>query len=492
MVWKCMVCGHEHRGDRPPSTCPVCGVGSDLFQAQGETDPTAASPVVEKLPSGQVDGFRCMVCGYIHEGPEPPDRCPVCGVGRELFQRHGEVEVLPPPTSQAEGFKILVLGGGIGGVSAAERIAARRPDAAVTIVSQEPGLPCFRLNLTPYLAGVEGTALTIHEKKWYDERKIRMVSGEVTHIEADAHVVTLRDGNQLPYDHLILATGSHPFVPPIPGVRREGVFSLRTLSDAEGILRSARGGKAVIIGGGLLGLEAAAALARRGCGATVLESAPSLMPRQLAVPAARMLETFLEKSGVQVISGAQVTSIDGDETVGAVSLADGRRLPADIVILAVGVRPNVFLPSLVGLRTGRGVLVDDQMRTSIPDILAAGDVAEHRGVVWGLWTAALAQGAVAGETAAGGQAAFLGLPASTRLKVAGLDVFSIGVFDGADIEAREFLEENRYLRVAVRDGVVVGANLVGDLASMGLLREAVERRSAVAEIDDLFPKARGV
>lgn len=500
-TWKCLVCGFEANGTEPPATCPVCGVGPDLFEQRGPAAPLPAAPTPLPRPeptSGAT--WRCLVCGYLHSGDTPPSTCPICGVGPDLFSAAAlSGNAAASTRDQAatpvveDGPRLVILGGGIAGVAAAEAARQAAPNASITLISREPGLPCYRLNLTPYLAGlVPIRSLEVHPRDWYAERRIRLVAGEVVEIDLQASRVALLDGTTHPFDRLVLATGSHPFVPPVPGMHRERVHALRSLADAEALLAAVKPGRpAAVLGGGLLGLEAAAAMARRGARVTVLEGAPHLLPRQLSSAGARHLQASLASLGIQVHCGVQASAITGDEAVRGVRLATGDEIGTDLLVVAVGVRPNVHLPAAAGLRTDRGVLVDDRMVTSDPRVLAAGDLAEHATGLYGLWTAAQIQGRIAGINAVGGSEVFQGLPAATTLKVVGTDVFSTGAWEGRGADDRVWERDlpNRYARVVARDGRVVGANLLGDLSEVTQVREAVEQ---VLPVETLLPAMDGL
>jgi nitrite reductase (NADH) large subunit len=251
------------------------------------------------------------------------------------------------------------------------------------------------------------------------------------------------------------------------------------LAQAKALLAAARPGtRVVVIGGGLLGLEAAAALNANGVTVTVLEGFAWLLPRQLAEPAGRRVQSYVEGLGIAVRCAASVAEIYGDESVQGVRLADDTELGTDLVLLATGVRPNKHLGAQCGLETNRGVIVDDEMRTSDPDIFAAGDAAEHRGVVYGLWPIALGQGAVAGANAAGKKSTFLGQQPSNQLKVLDLPVFSIGQITPADAsyDVCEHSDPKAYRRIVCHDGAIVGVNLLGDLSLAAPLKRAIEAR----------------
>ncbi len=474
-TWKCEVCGYVHEGPEPPETCPVCGVGKEMFSPlEFAPEPVAPSP--------PPNAWRCTVCGHIHEGDHPPETCPVCGVDAGLFE---PIAPEKPVTSAPQGPRIVIVGAGIAGVIAAARARETSSDVQITLVAKEQGLPYYRLNLTRFLANeVTENDLPLYPETWFEKNHIELIHGDCTAIDRQSRQVLLRDDRRLAYDRLILAIGSHPFVPPIAGVTRQGVHSFRTLSDAKALAALAGPARrCVCIGGGLLGLEAAGALRKRGCEVTVLEGFGWLLPRQLAQPAGQMLQDHLQKLGVHVITNARIKQIDGDEAVRAVQLEDGTELPADLVVLSTGVRPNSVLARQCGLVVKHGVVVNDRMETSDATIFAVGDLAEHRGQVPGLWPFSYAQGAVAGVNAAGGSAEFHGMPRSNQLKVLDVSMVSIGEFQPADASFRvfELQEPGKYLRLVCRDGALVGANLYGDAALSSLVREAVESGRPLAE-----------
>jgi NAD(P)H-nitrite reductase large subunit/rubredoxin len=477
-TWKCDVCGYVHEGAEPPANCPVCGVEREMFS------PLAAPLVAPAGPPPKA--WRCTICDHVHQGPEPPDECPVCGASKNLFEPVTEAAAA---VGAGETGPVVVVGAGIAGVTAADRARATAPDIDITLVSSEPGLPYYRLNLTRYLAGEVGPeSLPLQPESWYADRRIDLVHGEVTGIDRTARTVRLRDGRELTYRRLVLTTGSHAFVPPIEGASLGGVHVLRSAQDAVEILeRVSDGARCVVIGGGLLGLEAAGALHRQGVAVTVVEGFGWLLPRQLPEPAGRLLADHLQGLGIHLAAKAKVTAIVGDDQARGVNLADGTLLEADFVVLSTGVRPNSYLARQVELKVDRGVLVDDGMFTSDPDILAAGDVAEYRGEVQGIWPTAYAQGVVAGMNAAGGATEYATLPRSNRLKVMDVDLFSIGVVatDDGSYQEWERQDSGSYIRLVSRDGRLVGGALYGDTSLAGPLKEAVESGRQLQECSEL-------
>ena len=283
---------------------------------------------------------------------------------------------------------MVIVGAGIAGLSAAEAARKQAPRAELTLLSREAHLPYYRLNLTRFLAGeVSEADLPIHPAGWYRDNAIDFRGGvEAAELLPDQHALSLRDGTRIGFDKLILTAGAHPFVPPLGGATRQGVTSLRTLDDARAILATLQPGmRCVCVGGGILGLEAAGGLARGGAEVTVLEGHGWLMPRQLPQPTGPRMQRHLEGLGIRLRTNARTKEILGDERVAAVLLDDGATLPADLVLITTGVRPNSFLARRAGLEVAGGVVVNDQLVSSHPDVLAAGDVAEHRGVLYGTW-----------------------------------------------------------------------------------------------------------
>ena len=486
-TWRCTVCGYVHRGPEPPKACPVCGAPQDLFETQIESPPPS-------VPRG-VNQWRCLNCGYVHAGLQPPTDCPACGALADRFEPVSESAETVVDAARA--LKVVVVGAGIAGIAAVESLRTASPAAEITIVSKEPELPYYRLNLTRYLAGEIGEQdLPIHPASWYEEQKVRLLLGaEASAIHLDDHVVELHGGEKLPFDKLLLAAGAHPFIPPFPGADREGVTSLRTVEDARGILAACRAGaKCVCIGGGLLGLETAGALARQGADVTLLEGYGWLLPRQLNQRAGEILNGYVAATGIKLRTKAITREIVGNGRVQGVLLEDGSIVAADLVVIATGIRSNSHLARQAGLEVNQGVVVDNLLATSHPDVFAAGDVAEHHGQVYGIWGPSQYQGSIAGLNMAGGCVEFGGIPRSNTLKVLGLDLFSIGQVNPEDASFRTFDQEadGRYFRFVFRDNRLAGAVLLGDTKLTATVKKAVESRSDFSELLGKCPSASEV
>lgn len=386
---------------------------------------------------------------------------------------------------------LIVIGNGMAGCRAVEELLARDPTRyRVTIVGAEHHPNYNRIMLSPVLAGEKTFAeIVINDHDWYAANGITLLAGDpVIAIDRPARTVTTRAGIVMDYDRLLIATGSDPFIIPVPGCDLPGVIGFRDMTDVGTMLAAAeKGGRAVVIGGGLLGLEAAHGLALRGMTVTVLHLMPTLLERQLDEAAAWLLRQALEARGQTILTGADTAAILGATHVTGVALKDGTELPADLVVMAVGIRPSVALAREAGLDVGRGIRVDDHMVTSDPAVLAVGECVEHGGQVYGLvaplWDMcrALADGLV--EQPSGYRPA----PTATKLKVAGLDVFSAGDFSGGDGAQDIVLRDASrgiYKRVVVRDDRIVGAVLYGDTADGNWYFDLLKKGEDIASIRD--------
>jgi len=470
LTWRCTVCGYIHRGEQPPDECPVCGAPKKLFESFNEK-------IEPGLPAVQPNNWRCLVCNHEHTGDTPPDKCPVCdtpGKSFEPVKKHNKRK-----SAKGKKEKIIIAGGGIAGIAAVEAIREYSNDAEILLISKEKHLPYYRLNLTRWLADEIGEdALPIHQESWYEENRIKLVMGdELSKISMDQKEVTLlNDPRAHPFDKLILATGSHPFVPPITGANMEGVTTLRTLDDARYIRENAKNAVVLVIGGGVLGLETAGALVNYAKQVTVLENFDYLMPRQLSRKAALMLGETITGKGIKLRVNVSAKELTGDERVSGVLLEGGEMLPADLVIFSTGIRANSYLARAAGLQVNQGILVNDYLQTSHPDIYAAGDLAEHRGISYGLWGAAQFQGSIAGMNAAVQKTEFGGIPRSNSLKVLGVNLFSIGKFepdDGSYILIEQE-KDDTYERFVFHDTHLVGAILYGDTSRSAHVKKAIE------------------
>jgi nitrite reductase (NADH) large subunit len=366
--------------------------------------------------------------------------------------------------------KLVLVGNGMAGMRAVEELLALAPDMYdITVFGAEPHGNYNRILLSPVLASEKTVNdIMLNTREWYAEHKVTLIAGdEVVKIDRARRRVISRAGVEVPYDRVILATGSNPVVLPLPGKELPGVVTYRDIADVDKMVAASREHKhAIVIGGGLLGLEAAYGLQKRGMTVTVVHLVPTLMERQLDGAAGGLLKRSLEQRGLKFLMPAQTAAIVGDGRVQGVRFADGTELPADLVVMAVGIRPNIALAKASGIACERGVLVSDTMQTYDPRIYALGECVQHRGTCYGLVAPLFEQAKVlANHLAEFGIGRYPGSQTSTKLKVTGIDLFSAGDFSGgADTEELVFQDAARgvYKKIVVKDNKIRGAVLYGD------------------------------
>ncbi|MEW6122263.1 MAG: nitrite reductase large subunit NirB [Pseudomonadota bacterium] len=388
--------------------------------------------------------------------------------------------------------RLVVVGNGMAAGRMLEELFARDPNGFdVTLFGSEPRVNYDRIMLSPVLAREKTYQdIVIHDEDWYARHGVRLIVGDrVVAIDRAARTVTSASGLSVPYDVLVLATGSDPFVIPVPGANLPGVVTFRDLDDVEKMLAAAdRGGNAVVIGGGLLGLEAAAGLARNGMTTSVVHLMPILMERQLDQNAAYLLKKAIEARGIAVLTGANTTAILGADKVEAVRLQDGRTIPADLVVMAVGIRPSAGLARAAGLEVKRGILVDDSLATSDPAIFALGECVEHRGACYGLVAPLYEMAKVLASGLAGAAVdGYRGSVTATKLKVTGVDLFSAGDFSEGDETDEVVLRDPArgiYKRAILRDDRLVGAVLYGDTSDGAWYFDLIKTGADVSTIRD--------
>jgi nitrite reductase (NADH) large subunit len=356
---------------------------------------------------------------------------------------------------------VVIVGAGPAGARCADHLA--EGGARVTLIGGESAHPYNRVALSLHLAGdLEEHALITHEPDKFQARGVVWRPGtEIAAIDRETKAVVTASGERIPYGALVLATGAEAVRLPLPGADGPNVLLYRTLDDVRRMIaHAAGGGEAIVIGGGLLGLEAAAGLARRGMRVTVLHAVDRLMERQLDAGAAGLLRRRLAEQGITVLTNAKTVAIEPE----AILLADGSRIPASLVVMAVGIRPRTALARAAGLPVGRGVQVDDTMRTADPAIWAVGECAEHNGVCVGLVAPCFTQAEVAANAILGREAAYRPAFDYAALKVAGAGVWSAGEIEGGEPIVLDDGEVGQYRRLVIRDDRLVGAVLYGDVA----------------------------
>lgn len=395
--------------------------------------------------------------------------------------------------------RLVVVGAGMAGLKLLEELKAACPGRYnVTIVGAEPEPAYNRVLLSSLLAGEAADEdLTLKERAWYGASGFRLFTGaSVQAIDRADKRLRLRDGRFVAYDRLVLATGSEAIRLPLVGAHLAQVLVFRDRFDALKLKELATPGKrAVVIGGGLLGLEAAYGLAVLGCAVTVVHLADRLMDRQLDAQGAETLRRAMEAKGIAFALGAQSRRITGDACVTGLELESGAILPADMIVMACGVRPNAALGREAGLEVRRGIVVDDGMRTSDPSVFAIGECAEHDGVVYGLVAPAYEQArALAGSLAGDAASVYGGSLLSTNLKVSGVGVFSAGAIEAEDGDDTVLLVDRghgHYRKLIVRDDRLIGAVLVGEASDALWYLELISTAAPLGPLRDDLAFGRG-
>jgi nitrite reductase (NADH) large subunit len=448
--------------------------GMDNLSAIGDDERTT----LERL--GFADNTRMACCARVR--------------GQVTVSLKPEQPKQPSTASKAFQFdpsvnKIVIIGNGIAGVTAADHIRRRHPRCEIHLVAREEHHLYNRMGISRLIYGRSAMqGLYLMAEPWYDERLITYWLNTIaTRIDVQNRQVVLETGETLPYDRLILAMGSSSTVPAIEGYGLPGSFVLREAADAMKMRAFAQEQNcrhAVVAGGGLLGLEAAYALHKLGLHVTVLERGKWLLRRQLDRRAGQLLGEYLQGLGMEILHQAEVAGLKGTERVEQVTTQDGRTVNCDLFLVAAGITPNVELARAAGLKVNKGVLVDDYMRTSVPGILAAGDVAEFRGEIHGLWVTAVGQAEAAAINAIGGNKPNESIVPVTALKVVGIELTSIGGFEAESDEdmviALEEVKEHRYRKLVISDGKIAGAILLGYQTDASTVTAAVKKQANIA------------
>lgn len=452
--------------------------------------------------TGDLMTWHCTSCSHLHVGEDPPFFCPVCSALRAKFEpveesgegaetakspakdlsETGATQYLKPAGGNPSGKRILIVGGSIAGHTAAQTVRSLDSSACITLLTREKHSFYNRLNLTRLLAKeVERSALFERGPSWYAENQIEVLTQtEVISLDPIQKVALIGEGRELPYDACILAHGSSAAIPPFFREGLPGVCLLRTLEDVDKLAERIKpGSRVAVIGGGVLGLEAAAGVLKRGGSVRVFEFMPQLMPRQLDRTGAALFQEKIRNQRIETHVGVHVKEIVGTKDAEGIALSDGRSFEADTVIVSTGIRPNIDWVKRSGIHCNRGVLVDDRMQTSAENVFAAGDVTEWRGQVVGLWPNAIEQATVAATNAAGKFSTFEGFLPVTILKCMDIPLVSIGEIpeDGGEVVSKVQIDEagGTYRRLVLRNGIPVGGILLGTAAGMGELRRLVEK-----------------
>jgi nitrite reductase (NADH) large subunit len=386
--------------------------------------------------------------------------------------------------------QFVIIGNGIAGITTAATLADSAPDANVIVYADEK-YPYYRRPWLPdFLAGKHQLEeLYAYPTAWYAKRRIQVrLSQQVAAIVPDEQRIALASGESVHYDKLLLSCGGYSFVPPVSNANLTGSFTLRTLDEALAIREYAhKQDAAVVIGGGLLGLEAARGLKGLGLSVTVIEIFPRLLPRQLDAEGATVLTTLMEQMGVSVITGATVETVAGEKVVTGVRLKDGKEVSAGMVLFSAGIRPKLDLAKAAGLSTNRGVIADEHLQTSIPGVFVAGDAAEFKERLFGIIPAAIEQARVAAANMLDlGSTMYTATVPINTLKVMGIDLTSIGVVNpeepGYAFYRRTDAQKGLYKKLVFKDGALVGTILLGDRKSVTPMTRLINQKAEVESL----------
>ena len=382
----------------------------------------------------------------------------------------------------------LIIGNGVAGTTAAEYIRKNDATGTITLLTDED-LPYYsRIRLPEYLAKeITEQDLVIKKPDWYEDLKIDLkLNAEVVAADSAKKTVTDQNDRTYAYDKLLIAAGSHSFLPPIKGLDKSGAFSLRNVADVRKISAYAENAEnVVLIGGGLLGLECGNAIRKLGKKVSVVEFFPRLLPRQLDVEGAGRLQALMEDMGFAFYLGAKTQEISGDASVSGVLLEGGTLLDAQMVLVSAGVRPNMALADMLGLKKDKGIVIDEFLSSSDSNVFAAGDVAEFNGMPYGIWPAAMEQGKIAGINMAGGSERYAGTTMSNKLKVVGIDLASAGNIDAEnEMETKIVKAKDTYQKLVFDNNTIAGCIMLGNTKGFNKIVKMMSDKQNVSDIKD--------
>lgn len=438
-----------------------------------------------KKQSGKSQLVKCLVCGEIFDSSM--EVCPVCGVGKENFVPVDAEEV--QFKNNTNNFYVIV-GNGAAGLNAAKAIRERDKTGSVLMISNEPYSTYNRPMLTKsIMAELDPEQIAVSDASWYEENRIyQVLDKEVTAIHVDDKEVVMNDGTKVSYTKLIYAAGSECFIPPIPGKDKPEVVAIRRLADTRKIAELLPKVKnVVVIGGGVLGLEAAWEMKKANCSVTILELAPILMGRQLDQNAAELLKKIGQDQGINILTGVKIDSIQGEDHVTGVKLGDGTVIPAEMVIVSAGVRANTALAKEAGVEVDRAVVVNSKMETSVAGIYACGDCAQYEGINYAIWPQAVEEGKVAGANAAGDSLEYETVAAA--LNFHGMNTVLYAAGDAGKnpnliYKTVELMDagKKQYEKLYFLNNRLCGVILIGDVSRMGELSEALEKKETYQQV----------
>lgn len=428
--------------------------------------------------------WKCVVCGEEFTGANPPEICPACGAVADQFIQASEGTVTFNSDKKE---KFIIIGNGAAGYYAAGAIRKRNSDCDIEIISEEPYLTYYRPSISDAIGKeIKEDSFYLSPKEWYVDNNITLSLGvKVQNLDPKKKQVLLNDGSAIGYDKLILANGSKNFMIPVEGVDKPGVFSLRNIKDLEAINAKLTNSKnVVIVGGGLLGLEAAYEISKAGLHVSVVEFSSSLLSRQLDSESSLLLKTAVENQNIEVILGDSVKVINGYDSVASVNLQSGKVIDADLVLFSTGISPNKNIADNTDILTNKGILINENMETNIKDIYACGDVAEFKGMIYGNWATAVQMGKAAGTNAVGHSQELIPSIGVISFNSMGLTLLSVGEIPkepSKTIILKD--EENKiYKKLFFTKDILVGGILIGDTKSSAKLIMAIKGAKSIKEV----------
>ncbi|SHK60097.1 Flavorubredoxin [Clostridium cavendishii DSM 21758] len=467
-----------------------------LGKKSASYNPNSKTNIEEiKGGDGEIKLWKCLICGEIFEGEVVPEICPVCGATSEQFIQVENEVTEQVPTDET----FVIIGNGAAGFYAAKTIRERNPKCSIKLISKEKVPSYFRPQLSDLLSEkMNETKFYIVSNEWYHKNRIEQLLGvEVKSINKDNKIILLGDGTSINYDKLILANGSYNFIPPLKVTSNEtelmtlssfnyksinGLFTIKDLNDVNEVNSFAENNKdIVVIGGGLLGLEAAWELKQKGNNVKVIEFLPRLLPRQLDIEGSEIFNNIISSSGVKILTSKSCSEIIvKNNSVKAIKLESGEIIDCSIVLFSVGVRSNTKLALDNGIECNKGIKVNEKMETNITDIYACGDVAELNDIVYGNWPAAVEMGKVAGANATMASKNFKNFVSSLVFNALGADVFSAGTLDYNDESLEEItskdIKNKQYKKLFFKDNTLIGGILIGDLSNAGKIIAALDKK----------------
>lgn len=438
--------------------------------------------------------WKCIVCGEEFDGATPPEICPACGAGADQFIQVSE-DVVAFSSDKKE--KFLIIGNGAAGYYAADSIRKRNNHCKIEIISNEPYLTYYRPSISNGISeNLKEDTFYLSPKEWYVDNNISLTLGvQVQSLKPEEKKVFLKDGTAINYDKLILANGSKNFMIPVEGVEKSGVFTLRNLKDLEAIKDKMNTSKnVVIVGGGLLGLEAAYEIKKAGLSVSVVEFSPGLLAKQLDSEGSLILKNAVENQNIEVILGDSVKLINGENFVTSVKLQSGKTIDAHLVLFSTGIAPNKNIADNTNIITNRGILVNENMETNIKDIYACGDIAEFEGKVYGNWPAAVEMGKTAGINAVGESKAYIPSLSAISFNAMGLELLSVGDLTNKSAKAISLKDdENKvYKKLFFTENILKSGILIGDNKSSTKLISAIEQSKSLKEVIGATHVASGI